>query len=90
MRTAVELAARAAFREERRPRAGRARAALYVGVAVVAVLLTGLALSGCSRPTGPSPALDCPSSIPPRTPVDSPADEPVCHGDDCALPGAMR
>lgn len=72
------------------PRWGRHAKALLFGLALVAMLCAGLAFAGCSRPTGPSPALDCPSSIPPRAPVDSPADEPVCHGDDCALPKPKR
>ena len=69
------------------------RGAHRLGASIFALLMSlalAVALSGCSRPTGPSPALDCPSSIPPRAPVESPADEPVCHGDDCALPKPKR
>lgn len=60
--------------------AHRAGASIF---ALIVALTLAVALSGCSRPTGPSPALDCPSSIPPRATGD-------CPGGMCAVPGAMK
>lgn len=67
---------------------GRVRAILLeaLGALLAAGLIVGaaVALFGCEArvriETKPAAA----------PPVDSPADEPVCHGDDCALPGAMK
>lgn len=64
-----------------------------LGALIAAGLIVGVALLlfGCSRPTGPSPALDCPSSIPPREPPAAPVlEDGECHGDDCLLPKPKR
>lgn len=57
-----------------------------LGALVAAGLIVGVAVAlfGCEArvriETKPAAA----------PPVEGPADEPVCHGDDCALPGAMK
>lgn len=72
-----------------RPLVTKGLEALGALLAIALLWAVAIAMVACSRPGDPPPALDCPSSIPPRE-ADSPADEPVCHGDDCLLPKSKR